>query len=83
MKQACALSKTSMINLISYCSKVGTTFEPINNDEAIGRLAGITIGSKDILGNRWEEKPIYPEDTVAVKSMKEEYNKMAYLIICE
>jgi hypothetical protein len=72
-----------MINLISYCSKLGNIFEPFNNDETIGRLAGITIGSKDILGNRWEEKHIYPEDTVSVKSMKEEYNKMSYLIICE
>lgn len=83
MKQACALSKTSMINLISYCSKMQKENEPINTDEKIGLTAGITVGSQDILMNRWESKPLYPEDSITTKNFKIAYNKMSCLIICE
>jgi hypothetical protein len=83
MKQTQPMSKTSIGNLIAYCSKMQKENEPINTDEKIGLTAGITVGSQDILMNRWESKPLYPEDSIATKNFKIAYNKMSYLIICE
>lgn len=83
MKQACALSKTSMINLISYCSKAQKENQPVNTDEKIGFTAGITVGSQDILLNQWESKTIHPEDSITIQAFKHAYNKMSTLIICE
>ncbi len=83
MKQAFPPTKKTITDLIKYATDARADYLPIDSDRKIGFLAGVSMGTQDILSNTWEYKAVLDTDSEAMKAFKHQYNKLSCMIICE